>query len=95
MNPKENLQSSGGASGSKKNKKFKKAKCPYCMRGFHLESQCMKKTLDQLKKILGHNNSSLPQGATMSKDGEKTEEYERCHAMKVGFTQPKAYLIDS
>ena len=72
-NPKENQQYSSGASGSKKKKKFEKAKCPYCMRGFHLESQCMKKTLDQLKKILEHNNYSLPQGATMSKDEEKTE----------------------
>ena len=27
--------------------------------------------------------------------GEQTEEYERCHALKEGFTQSKAYLIDS
>ena len=26
---------------------------------------------------------------------EQTEEYERCHALKAGFTQSKAYLIDS
>ena len=50
--PKENKRYSDGASGSKKKKKFEKAKCPYCMRGFHLESQCMKKTIDQLTKLL-------------------------------------------
>ena len=31
----------------------------------------------------------------MSEAGEKTKEYERFHALKEGFTQSKAYLIDS
>ena len=35
--PKENQISFDGASGSKKKKKFKKTRCPYCMRVFHLE----------------------------------------------------------
>ena len=35
--PKEDHKSSDGALGSKKNNKFKNTKCPYCMRGFHLE----------------------------------------------------------
>ena len=30
----------------------------------------------------------------MSESGEHTKEYERFHALKVGFTQLKAYLID-
>ena len=29
----------------RKKKKFNKTKCPYYMRGFHPESQCMKKTI--------------------------------------------------
>ena len=41
-NPKENQRSSNGASSSNK----ENTKCPYCMRGFHLESQCMKNTID-------------------------------------------------
>ena len=45
-NPKENRNSSEGASGSKRKKIFEKTKCPYCMRGFHPKIQCMKKTLD-------------------------------------------------
>ena len=36
-NPKENHNSSEGASGSKRKKTFKKTKCPYCLRGFHPE----------------------------------------------------------
>ena len=56
------------------------------MRGFHTKIQCMKNTIDQLKKILEHNNISLPQGAEMCEAREKTEEYERCHSLKEGFT---------
>ena len=65
------------------------------MRGFHPESQCMKKTINLLKTLLEKKNVSLPKGALMSEDGEKIEEYERCHALKEGFTQSKDYLIDS
>ena len=65
------------------------------MRGFHSENQCMKKTIDQLTTLLEHNNISLPQSVDMYKSGEETEEYERFHALKEGFTQSKSYLIDS
>ena len=46
LKPKENQKTSEGASVSKKKKKFEKKKCPYCIRGFHSEDSCMKKTLD-------------------------------------------------
>ena len=55
----------------------------------------MKNTIDQLSTLLEQNNISLPQGVEMSKSRENTEEYERCHALKEGFTQSKDYLIDS
>ena len=45
--------------------KRKKKKCPYCMRGFHPEDSCMKKTLDQMKALCVQNNISLPQRAVM------------------------------
>ena len=44
--PKENQKTSEGDSGSKKKKRFEKKMCPYCMRGFHPQDSCMKKTLD-------------------------------------------------
>ena len=47
-NPKENQSYYDGASGSKK----EKTKCPYCMRGFHPESQCLKKMINQLSTLL-------------------------------------------
>ena len=59
--PKEKQESSDGALGSKKKKKFEKTKCPYCMRGFHPESHCMKKTIDQLSTLLEQNNIAFPQ----------------------------------
>ena len=62
LNPKENQRSFDGASGFEKKKKFEKTRCPYCMRGFHPESQCMKNAIDQFTKLLEHNNISLPQG---------------------------------
>ena len=62
-NPKENQKTSEGASGSKKKKRFENKKCPHCMRGFHPEDSCMKKTLDQMKVLCVQNNISLPQGA--------------------------------
>ena len=52
LKPKENQRYSDGVSGSKKKKKFEKTKCPYYMRGFHLESQCMKKTINQLSTLV-------------------------------------------
>ena len=65
------------------------------MRGFHPKSKCMKKTIDQLSTLLEHNNITLPKGVEMSEAREKNEEYERCHALKAGFTQSNTYLIDS
>ena len=50
--PKENQEYFEGASGSNKKKKFEKARCPYYMRGFHPESQCMKKKINQVSALL-------------------------------------------
>ena len=43
-----------GSSGSKKDKhnKFDKDKCSYCKRGNHIDNMCMKKTIDQMYKLL-------------------------------------------
>ena len=44
--PKQNQQTSKGASGSKK-KKFENKLCPYCEKGYHLEYYSMMKQLDE------------------------------------------------
>ena len=85
-------QDKGRPKGKEKN--FEKKKCPYCMRGFHPEYSCMKKTLDQLKALCVQKNISLPQGSYMSNSRENTKEYVRFLYFKVGLTLSKAYLID-
>ena len=72
LKPKENQNSSDGASGSKKKKKFEKAKCSYCMGGFHLESQCVTKTINDLSKLPKQNNIAFPQSARKFEEGQYT-----------------------
>ena len=55
------------------------------MRGFHRENQCMKKTIDQMSKLLEHNNITFPQGAKKYEYGKQTNEHERCHVLKADF----------
>ena len=93
--PKESQKSSEGALRSKNEKKFEKTKCPYCMRGFHLENQCMKKQIDQLLALLKKNHISLPQRAKNSNDGKLTDDHESCHAFKASLSRSTTYLIDS
>ena len=84
--PKENQESLDGASGSKKKKNFEKTRCPYCMRGFHPESQCMKKTIDQLSTLLKKKNIDIPQRLKNFDVGRPIEDHERCHALKASLT---------
>ena len=86
--PKQNEKILGSYGSKKKNKM-----CPYCMRGFHPEDSCMKKTLDQMKALCVQNNICLPQRAVMSNDEEQTEEDEIC--LHASLSLSKAYVIDS
>ena len=52
LKPKESQKYFKGALGSKRKKKFEKTKCPYCLRGFHPESWCMKKQIDHMSSLL-------------------------------------------
>ena len=57
---------------------------------------CMKKTIDQMEKLLEQHNISLPEGARKTASRENTEDHdERCHAVKVFFSKSHAFLIDS
>ena len=59
--PKEDLNPSNGALSSKKDKKkrFEKTKCTYCKKGNHPKNLCMKKTIDQMARILEKHHISL------------------------------------
>ena len=60
--PKQNQQTSEGASSSKK-KKFENNIFPYCAKGFHHEDNCMKKQINQLSTLLKQHTIALPQEA--------------------------------
>ena len=49
--PKQNQQTSEGASGSKKNK-FEKRLCSYYEKRYHLEDHCMRKQLNEMTALL-------------------------------------------
>ena len=55
----------------------------------------MKKTIDQMSRLLEQHNISLPEGARKVDSRDKTEYHERCHALKAGFSKLHAFLIDS
>ena len=66
------------------------------MRSFHPESHCMKKTIDQMEKLLEQHNISLPEGASKIDSGEYSEDHdERCHALKDSCSKTHTFLIDS
>ena len=55
----------------------------------------MKKTIDQIEKLLEQDNISLTEGARKTNSGEKSEDHdERCHALKVSCSKSHAFLID-
>ena len=46
----------------------------------------MKKTIDHMSRLLEQNDISLPEGANKYDVGNKTEDHERCHGIKAGFS---------
>ena len=78
------IQTFKGASGSKK-KKFEKNLCTYCKKGYHLEDYCMRKQLDEMLTLLKQHNIA-PLRAKKPDEEPKTEDDERCHALKSSLT---------
>ena len=61
---KDEFDPSDEASSSMKenNQRYDKGKWSYCKKGNHTEKYCMKKTIDQMDKLLEQHNISLPEG---------------------------------
>ena len=55
----------------------------------------MNNTLDHMSRLLEQHNISLPEGAKKAEYRDKTEDHDRWHALKVGFSKSHAFLIDS
>ena len=64
--PKYEFDPSYEASSSRKHKHHRpdKGKCSYCKKGNHTEKYCMKKTIDQIAKLLEQQNFALPKGVS-------------------------------
>ena len=86
----------GGSNPCKdKDKKGKeKTKCTYCHKGWHLESACMKKTIDMMVQLLEKNNIPVPEGARKKDKGSGLDNKERCHALVTGSSNSSSFIID-
>ena len=94
---KEKNQQLDEPSGSRKNKQRGKGKttCSYCARGFHLESSCMKRTIDQMALLLEKNNITLPEGTRKKDIADRNNQLERGHGLMANVSKARALLIDS
>ena len=88
-------QWSSGLNRSKNNDKGKTL-CSYVGRGFHLESSCMRRTIDEMALLLKKHNIIVPARARKANHREETEEHEEaCHALKASCSKAHAFLINS
>ena len=55
----------------------------------------MKKAIEQMYRLLEHNNISLLEGEKKLDTGNKTKDHESFHALKAVFSQSQDFLIDS
>ena len=60
---------------SKKNGKGKTL-CSYYGRGLHLESTCMRRTIDEMALLLKKHNITVPANTMKANHKEEIEEYE-------------------
>ena len=95
--PEKTKSNDGGSNPPKeKDKKGKeKTKCTYYHKGWHLESSCMKNTIDMMAQLLEENNIPVPDGAR-KKDGTSSfDNNEKFQAFAVGSSNPSTFIIDS
>ena len=91
-------EQSNGPSCSKRSKKNGKGKtlCSYCGRGFHPESSCMRRTIDEMALLLKKHNITVPASTRKADHREETKEHEDAlHALKASCSTTHAFLIDS
>jgi hypothetical protein len=86
------------SSGSKGGKGRKGEKCTYFHKGFHLESACMHKNIDQMAQILQQNNlgDHIPEGAKKKKTKyHNPKKGNSIHALIAINSFLDAWIIDS
>eukprot|EP00253_Pinus_taeda_P006200 PITA_06200 len=85
------------SSGSRNEKGKKGNRCTYSQRGFHPESSCMKKQIDQMTEILQKHNlgDHIPQGAKKKTEDLPHGRGNNFHALVAINSSPDAWIIDS
>jgi hypothetical protein len=86
------------ASGSKGGKGRKGEKCTYFHKGFHPESACMQKQIDQMAQIIQKNNlgDCIPEGAKKKKpEDQNPKKGNSSHALIAINSSLDAWIIDS
>ena len=63
--------------------------------GFHPESSCMRRKIDEMDLLLKKHNIIVPVSVMKVDHREETEEHDkRCHALKASYSGTHAFLID-
>ena len=91
-------EQSNDPSDSKRSKKNDKGKtlCSYCERGFHPESSCMRRTIDEMSLLLKKHNITVLASTRKADHREDIEEHEEtCHPLKAIYSTTHSFLIDS
>jgi hypothetical protein len=86
------------SSGSKGGKGRKGEKCTYFHKGFHPESTCMQKKIDQMAQILQKNNLgyNIPEGAKKKNlEDQNPKKGNSSHDLIVINSSPNAWIVDS
>eukprot|EP00253_Pinus_taeda_P005570 PITA_05570 len=85
------------SSGSRNEKGKKGNRCTYCQRGFHQESSCMKKQIDQMAEILQKHNlgDHIPQGAKKKTEDPPHRRGNNFHALVAINSSLDAWILYS
>ena len=71
-----------------------KTKCTYFHKGWHLESEIMKKKIDMMVQMLENNNILVLEGARKKDGCSVSNNKERCRALVFGSSDSSTFIID-
>ena len=98
LNPKKegNTKPFNDSSKSKGEKWKKMEKCTYCQKGFHPESSCIKKQIDQMAQILQKHNLGhhIPEVAKKNPKDHAPRKGKSSHALIAIISYPYAWIVD-
>ena len=87
---------SSNPSKEKDNKGKGKVKCTYCHKGWHIESSCMKNTIETMEQLLERNNIPVLDSARKKDvNYSSNESKEKCHALVESTSNSSSFVIDS